>query len=372
MQVEWASRNRVIDGWRGFSVVLVIVGHLVDFRFGETLGAVPFRSFFSDPHWRSLALLKQIVLRLLAALPSLGVELFFIISGYLITALLLREEAERGGVSLQAFYVRRLFRILPVFLAYLICLSALTAVGVIEVAPRNLVLSACFLCNLPGQYCSWWLGHTWTLSVEEQYYLIWPGLFIVLAGWRVVGVAAAIGLLTAASLVYPVAPGFAYIAMGALCALSPRARSLVDALGGSPLTIVFAAILLLPPFFASTPVFYNAINAAGPLMLAVIFFAAVNGRGPFLALVKWEALRRLGLISYSVYLWQQLFLGEPSLYEKAAWLTFPVLLAAPALVSYFAIERPFLSLGRRLSEGIKRRSRPLPRSMAYEAENVGA
>ena len=365
---ESDSRNGLIDGWRGVSVSFVIIGHLVDFRYASALGAIPFRAFFADPHWSAAALAQQVVLRLLAALPSLGVNIFFLISGYLITALLIKEISERGCVSLVAFYVRRGFRILPAFSVHLLALAALAGLGVIAVAPSRFAQSACFLCDFDEHYCSWWLGHTWTLGVEEQFYLIWPALFLVLRSQRNFGVAVAVGLLVAVSIFHPLALAFAHIAMGALCALSNPVRAQLTALGGSRVTIASVAVLLSPPFFASNHMMTGLAGAPSPVLLGSIFFAALDGRGPFCALVRSQALRRIGLVSYSLYLWQQLFLGDAALYENVAWLRVPVLFVAPALVSCFAIERPFIALGRRLSRALQ--TRPRRRPQAYEAEHV--
>ena len=354
------SRNRSIDGWRGLSVSLVIIGHLVDFRYSEALGARPFRAFLADPHWERAALIKQIVLRILAALPSIGVDIFFIISGYLITSLLLLEESESGGVNLRAFYVRRIFRIVPTYYLYLLCVLVLASLNLIVVAPRNLALGASFLCDLNGEYCSWWLGHIWTLSVEEQFYLVWPAVFVLLRAGRVAGAALALVVFLAASLFYPQSLGFAHIAAGALYALSRRARRWIDVAGRKTLAVALSPILFLPPFFASSPILYNAISAVGLVVLSAIFFGALREQGPFHALVRSEWLGRFGVASYSIYIWQQMFLGEAALYEGLALLANPLLLIVPALLSYFAVERPSIALGRRISDAIKRRARDFP------------
>jgi peptidoglycan/LPS O-acetylase OafA/YrhL len=106
---------------------------------------------------------------------DLGVSIFFVISGFLITSLLLKEHAEAGEISPSSFYLRRAFRILPPFYAFLVVLLALKRFGVLELSLRGWTEAVTFLRD----YLSaddWWTIHIWSLSVEEQFYLLWPGV----------------------------------------------------------------------------------------------------------------------------------------------------------------------------------------------------
>lgn len=114
-----------------------------------------------------------------------GVGLFFVLSGFLVTALLLRERMETGGVDIAHFYFRRAFRIVPPLLFYLV---AVMCIGWVEgdPIPLRVVSSVVFFYHNMTHEGTWMLEHTWSLAVEEQFYLLWPLLFVLLLrlSWR--------------------------------------------------------------------------------------------------------------------------------------------------------------------------------------------
>ena len=208
------------------------------------------------------------------------------------------------------------------------------------------------------------MSHTWSLSVEEQHYIIWPALLIVFAkarGW--LGLAFFIGLLVG-SLRSPIATRFSYIAIGALYAMSPRVKEEIDAIGARPWAPLLA-IGLFPVAFLPRGHLTEIIDAAGPVLLAVLFFGALGKRGPLYHLVDLTWLQRLGVISYSVYLWQQISLGPAFAYGGNRLLSFPLFFLVPALVSYFSIERRSIGIGRRLSKRMDR-GQELPRPIGAD------
>ena len=193
----------------GLSIGLVIIGHLMQFRFLDYLQA-PSVAIFAYP----ADFIPQLPFNFGHLLGNVGVHLFFIISGFLITSLLLHEERMRGSVNVRAFYTRRIFRILPAFYAYLLAILALALIGVIHVPYADILRSGAFLTDLHQYSPHWFVGHTWSLSVEEQFYILWPALLIVFAkarGW--LGLACFVGLL-ALSAFSPLAGRFSYIAIG--------------------------------------------------------------------------------------------------------------------------------------------------------------
>lgn len=111
--------------------------------------------------------------RMLFAHAALGVRIFFVISGYLITRLLLEEIRQFGNLSLPLFYARRALRILPAFLLFVAALVILNRLAVIKLPPGDLLLVLTYTVNFNTQGC-WYSGHLWSLSVEEQFYLLWP------------------------------------------------------------------------------------------------------------------------------------------------------------------------------------------------------
>lgn len=350
------TRDRSIDGWRGLSVIFVIAGHLISFRFVDLFRTEPFRVLLSQDPFPVWDLARNVLLRLATLLPSLGVGMFFVISGYLITTLLIAEENRHGSVSLAAFYVRRVFRILPAFYVYLLFLGGLSLLEVIVIQPSSFLWTGLFLCDLPESKCSWWMGHTWTLSVEEQFYIVWPAAFIAIPkGLRVHFLVAMLLVFIAISFEYSVSVNFIHIAVGALLAISSRLFSMfVGFASGGAIALATAAIFL-HPFFASTPLLSQASAAAAPFLLALILFGTINGRGPFVWLVEAEWIRLVGLASYSLYLWQQLSTGSVELYRGHSWMEQPFMFVLFALASLFLVERPMIRFGHRISSAIIRR-----------------
>lgn len=288
-----------------------------------------------------------LVLRLTEPLASLGVPIFFVISGYIITTLLLREEAERGVADIPAFYIRRTFRILPPLFAYYLTLIVLALTETISLPFSSLVSSATFTCNTGIVDCVWWVSHTWSLAVEEQFYLGWPLLFLLMAGQRsrllaIAIVAMVIGLLIQAPPFQSNFLSFACIAAGALYATSESFRHVVQRASNGIVWLLVVAFLVVFPL---TDLQLVARCLLPPLIVYTVFVG--NQLKPVRAILESKPLQWLGLCSYSLYLWQQLFLASPSLYLKAA----PPLVLLPVVViaSVWLVEKPFIRLGHRLS-----------------------
>ena len=290
---------------------------------------------FSPPH---------IIQRFAEPAAEMGVQLFFVISGYIITTLLLKEEARKGKFSIPAFYARRSFRILPPLLAYYAAALLLTSVDRLDVAK-----SALFTCNFTD--CGWFVAHTWSLAVEEQYYLAWPLLLTVVPrrAWFLGG---AIALLLAAYLLLPHQwhsnwISFSCIAAGALYATSEPVRTFIARHASLPLWAAATVLFTVLPMGTKAAVLT-------PLLIPFILFGA-RDVPPVRRLLQSVPLNAIGLCSYSLYLWQQAFLG-PSGSLPLVWLPFVV------TVSYFLIEKPFARLGHKLSERVSKRpgTRPLP------------
>jgi peptidoglycan/LPS O-acetylase OafA/YrhL len=258
----------------------------------------------------------------------LGVDVFFVISGFLITSILLRDLAD-GDFSIARFYERRARRILPALflvtmLAAIPAAFLLLPTQLVEFG-HSLVATAAFVSNLQfaGEVEYFTnatdlkpLIHTWSLAVEEQFYIFFPPLLLLLFRWRGRGVAIALLVITAASLaaaqigaaLYPDENFFLThgrvweLAIGSLAAVlqfyRPQpARPLVAALG---LAMIVLPILFYGPTIIS-PTLYTAVPVLGTAL--VLLFAQGNTLvGRLLAL---PPLVFIGLISYSAYLWHQ-------------------------------------------------------------------
>lgn len=276
----------------------------------------------------------------------LGVDVFFVISGFLITSLLLVEFDRTGRLDYRGFYVRRARRLLPALLAMLVVSAVLVATVASDVA-------AGFRHDLPGAllYYSNWLNivsdtsyfdfigrppilkHLWSLALEEQFYLVWPTVALLAYRWRgarAVGQVAALGALLSTvalmtgsligSMPAPNDPSRLYFgadthSMGVLAGaalavvwrpgrtspvLAKQAAALVSAAG-------VAGLLLLGLFFHNVGEFSNFLYRGGFLvvsLVAAVVVAAASHRGvPFGRYLGIRPMRYVGERSYGLYLW---------------------------------------------------------------------
>ena len=254
-----------------------------------------------------------------------GVNFFFVLSGFLITTLLLREEDRDGRFSLIGFYYRRALRILPVyFLA--VTLSAVLWIGLRgqEQWWDYLAYYYLFLANFMDDDIPL-LSHTWSLSVEEQYYIIWPTILLLLTAVKArvaVLVVLIAYMVLAASAVLPViemAPptevarfllpvsSYSAILIGSLAAVilhNPRSFAVVwPLLGNRYAPVVLFLVLLvvlqyLPLVLMGWPEFVMHLVMA--LLLVSVVVREDHVLDKFL---RWSPIARIGTISYGLYIW---------------------------------------------------------------------
>jgi peptidoglycan/LPS O-acetylase OafA/YrhL len=305
----------------------------------------------------------------------LGVQVFFVLSGFLITTLMLREIRRSGRVHLGGFYLRRALRILPAYVLYLAILAVLEVCGVFRFTGRHWLAAATYTVNFLPPSVPIPMSHIWSLCVEEHFYILWPLLMVLLpSGWRF----RAIPICMVAALVLrwlllasPSAPvdlltltRIDDIAVGCGLAFLAREstwRSRLDRFASPgwllPLLAVFAAtqvcfsrtigtVLLHPIVLRMGLALTNDISS---LTIAVLMWAVVTRPASLCGcILNSRPAVGLGVCSYSVYLWHVL----PCANAGPAWLCgFPqnlVFVFLAATLSYRLLERPFLAWKDRL------------------------
>ena len=341
------SRNiPSLDGLRAVSVLMVIAAHIN----GALARLIP-----SVPFWIYLVW------------GSLGVQTFFVLSGFLITHLLLKEFETSGTIRLRHFYFRRSLRIFPAFYVYLAVCAVVTLAGWVPGTLRSFVVAGTYTWNYLGGG-SELLEHTWSLSLEEQFYLLWPAALLLLGTRKGAKLAVWVILLSPVSRVitYYLAPnhrslinamlhtGLDSIMFGCLLAIlwrNPKFNQMVRPLTRGWVAALAAAFtLVLAPVFlgarfrgAYIDVFgftLNAICLSLILLYVVRQPESVTGR-----MLNSRVLRHIGVISYSLYLWQQIFTSNDGL-RFFPW-NVPAIFAAAEL-SFWLVERPALRLRERL------------------------
>lgn len=320
-----ASRIPSLDGLRAVSIVLVVVGHWAELRYHSDVAG---------------------------AFANLGVRIFFIISGYLITTLLLREHAKTETIGLREFYVRRAYRILPAAMAFMLPVFIFYWR---DLRWYHMAAAALYLTNFDFAH-PWFLGHLWSLSVEEQFYFLWPGVLkrwfphraVILAGvvalaplYRIACHVA--GLHGRADETFPAVADV--LAIGCLLAIiEKRLPRIKPAWAAAMLVpVVFTPVYLGLHHFHITALLLFVLWPVMHLSIAGLLKQVIEHPYRFLNVrpVVW-----LGQISYSLYLWQQVFIFGTHV-KPWYYVCFAVGMAS---ASFYLIEQPMLRLRERRKE----------------------
>jgi peptidoglycan/LPS O-acetylase OafA/YrhL len=304
---------------------------------------------------------------------TLGVRFFFVISGFLITWLMLSEHERTGRVNLRNFYIRRSIRILPVYYAFLAVLFALQELTVFRLGRLTWLGNLTFTSNF--FWHDWTSGHLWSLAQEEQFYLFWPMLFILAGAHRKISAVAFIlaipvvicPLIRVAlhlKLNLPLIDNWKglfacdSIAIGCAGAIAlKRKREVIGRLASShgPSLCALGAALVIIPFLLTSLLFggiftvpLGATFQNVGILILLLHSVTEPGFGPYRVL-GWRWVREMGVLSYSIYIWQQIFCTNPSEFGMARvwWITFPGWLLpafGAGVASYYCLERPLLKL----------------------------
>ena len=304
----------------------------------------------------------------------IGVDIFYVISGFLITGLLLREIERTGTINFKEFYARRFKRLLPTSFFVLL----VTAVASWLLIPatmrsslgRDIIAASLYVSNY---LFAWWQAdyqnldatpspviHYWSLAVEEQFYLIWPLLilFFFIAATKFkkkILLTFLVAAVTALSFIFSIyqtetSPIWAFyslptraweLGLGALLVLLPpiKTKKLVGLLG-------FIFIIVSAFIFGETTAF-PGVNAVLPVLGTVMLISTINSWPPFLNdVANSRMFQWLGEISYPLYLWHWPLLVLPSTYFARPLAIYERILAIIATIiladlTHRFIEEPF-------------------------------
>ena len=312
---------------------------------------------------------------------GIGVDVFFVLSGYLITTLLLREFDLNGNISLPHFYIRRVRRLLPALVAVAVISFVLFSIVRPDETEDTLLGIGASLLYISAWFRAFevsdlgWFGHTWSLSVEEHFYLVWPpvvlwlcrrhrahlkqwvlGLFVLFLAYRT-----AFGAFGASSARLEDSPDMRAAQLLAGCALAVvllgldagRARRwdrwwlVLVALSAADL----ARMVVAPFRFGDS---WYRIAAPGTIALetaVILGYLVVHERSRLTAFLSKPALVWVGRRSYAMYLWHlPLFgllslKGQPTVYRAGGRGIALILTFVAAWASFKWVESPFYRRG---------------------------
>lgn len=347
-----------LDGWRAIAIILVLFAHGSDSIF---------RGYGLD-------------LRQFHYIGLFGVQIFFGLSGFLITSRLIADEQKRGSISLSSFYIRRFFRILPASLVFLFTIAILGMAGIIPVTIGRWLSSLLFFANYSTAQATWYLGHFWSLAVEEHFYFVWPLVFFLVKKTEkrqavVVLTALMIALWRALDFKLQItgsSPAVFWgrsdiqvdnIIWGVLVALlfnDKNWRVQIELFLRHPITMplmIMTLVVLSAAHVADWKLKFILITFKAIIIPLLILGTMINANRFMFFILETPIFKLLGRLSYSIYLWQQLFLvwdGE-TLQVLALVQYFPinyVLVFFCAIVSFLLVEKPMIGFGHRIANRV--------------------
>ena len=320
------DRINYIDGLRGIAILLVFLAHLSGGVYPHDVSFFNNYDFFVGGGF-------------------IGVQLFFAISGYLITKNLVHEYTKHGNIDFKLFYLRRFWRLYPVLLlaclAYFIYAIVFMESRMHIAALGDIFMALTYTTNLPI-FPLWfpdldWMGHTWSLSVEEQFYLIWPILFLFVSRLKSKPLIVSITLLfcVVTIILRHYLPSLSYgllrwdsLMLGCLLNFVKIPKSKIISIA-CILTIAYYA------WFSANPI------SNKDYIITSIASASLISQAGHMNFLKSKILVYFGCVSYSLYLWHFFFMRLG--YHGYLNLTVSLILAD---VSYRYFEVPTLNWAR--------------------------
>ena len=347
------------DGLRCYSILLVVITHLGvahNFKDGSYLKEHVFY-FFSG---------------------SAGVNIFFAISGFLITTLILNEIRETGQLNIKFFFFRRFIRLLPAIIPFYVALFIFMKLGYVRDTIIGLTASLFYLFNfVPRAKIAWSteLSHTWSLAVEEQFYILWAFVFKYLNEYKryflifLLLILCCIAYYTLPLIEVNIKgknyyldevfftlrwtiPAIGPILLGALFAKLNfsnynNVRTRITGLkSGIICLIVFLSPFYLPTILMPLVKIFHSLGAT-----LILLWIYNNQNRTIIKVLEWNPIRYIGVISYGLYIWQGFFVRTGPAGTPKIWLhEFPynvILSFLIAILSYELFEKKILRLKRK-------------------------
>ena len=349
MPAEFQNSNfPSLNGLRGIAIIMVVFSHLK----------------LSTAFWYTLIFNG-----------GLGVIIFFVLSGFLITGLCLKEKVITGRISLKNFYIRRVLRIFPVAFLYLLVIIILNFVFKLNIHYISIIGAALYLMDISSYfrkyYFSWYTGHYWSLSVEEQFYLLMP--FVLKKSFRlyvifVLFIIFILLLILVLQYHYPelnknvfygathLLSKFQAIAIGCLFAVITFKYSVEFNISiavkviSNLIAIGIILFLRYDDFFSLTSIF--SASAISFLTGYIIITNMKPSKDLIFTFLNTKILKLIGVLSYSIYIWQQFFTSNDSKLPRFLIL-YPynfIWIIVVSVLSYYAYESYFLRLKARFNQ----------------------
>jgi peptidoglycan/LPS O-acetylase OafA/YrhL len=340
-----AGHIRGFDGLRAISIILVIITHLGIYH------DLPEHHFIRVRMWPLFS-------------GGTGVNIFFTLSGFLITRLLILEKLRTGSIDLKRFYVRRFIRLTPPFILFMVINIVLVLFGFFKITAFGMLVSFFYLYNfIPTTLYNGHLGHTWSLAVEEQFYLFWPLIMNFLSRKIIYYIAFSLIIISAVVLIFISDIEIPGTRTGIkLADAFHGSRLFIPAVGpimiGSVFALFHERMSILPPkLIWCAPILYLfplwspiSIIEIAPIIQSfgvglILIWIVVHPQAPFISVLEWSPLAYIGRISYGIYLYHVIFMGMgrgAGLIPVFPWNVLISILFA--VVSYEFMERRILRL----------------------------
>ncbi len=294
---------------------------------------------------------------------------FFCLSGFLITTILLKEKTQKGRVSIKNFLIRRALRLFPPLVFFYTTIFILMQQQILVPNHVALLCSVFYCYNfIPNKFWSNELSHTWSLSVEEQFYFLWPWVIQFLHRNKIYIATAVIALLSAIAIfVYPsihfnmggkmyfltkafntsrwIIPAiFPVLAGSCVALLYFYNRDWVIKFSDTKIIFALMFILLCCPMYLPLALLEHSMLLQSFALCILIIYVVTHPSGKLATLLSFAPVVLIGKMSYAIYIWQGLFLGTGPL--NLHWFQqFPqniILTMLVAAASFFIIEKPLM------------------------------